>query len=106
MIAERYLQTGKSFEGTDEIVPQRCGIGPELRRYGPPKDGVTGIQREHLVGIILAKRLRPCCRCRRDFVLGFGCGSGGKRKNCEDQRERHADNLQRNSHSLPPSLHS
>jgi hypothetical protein len=45
--------------------PQCRPIGPHLRRQRPPESGVVGIERQHLVGIVLGKRLRPCRGRRR-----------------------------------------
>src|SRR5437879_4644057 len=54
LIAERDFETRKDPEGGDEIVPQCRVIAAHRWGQGAPQDGVVGIQRQHLLGVVFA----------------------------------------------------
>src|SRR5712672_756168 len=85
LLAERDLESGQDLECCHEIVTQRSAIGPQGRRQCAPQNGVLGVERQDLVGLVLAKRLRPRGGGRRHLVLRLGRGQGGKRQ--EDDAE-------------------
>src|SRR5260370_21569692 len=59
LIAERNFEDGKNFERRHKIVPERGPISAHRRRQRSPKDRIIGIERQHLVGIVLAESPSP-----------------------------------------------
>ena len=59
LITKRNLEARKHLERGHEIIAQCGALGAHRRRQRPPQHGVVGIERQHLVGIVLAKPAPP-----------------------------------------------
>src|SRR6516162_10613991 len=78
LIAECDLEAGQNLEGGHEIIPQGGPIRADSRRQRPPEYGVLRIERQYLVGIVLAKSPSPRQGRLGHLLFRFDESVGGK----------------------------